>query len=120
MSNENSSPHGAEAPHHKHLSGGAYVLLWLALVGLTLTSFGATFLHVGDFEMVIALAIACAKTTIVLLFFMHLIEQKFANQMVMIMSFLLVLVLVLITTADVVSRHTFPMAPQPPTTEEGN
>ncbi len=123
MSTDHSGATAAEhhEPYHKHLKGRTYVLLWLALVGLTLTSFGSTFIpNLGNGEMVIALGIACAKTTIVLLFFMHLIEQQFANKMVMIMSMLLVLVVILITTADVVSRHTFPMAPQPPTTEEGN
>ncbi len=115
------SPADMEKPHeHKHLKGGTYFLLYLALVSLTLASFGSTYLKVGEAEMYIALGIACAKTTIVLLFFMHLIEQKFANKMVMIMSMLLVVLMIVITTADVVSRHTFPMAPEPPTTEEGN
>jgi hypothetical protein len=42
---------------------------------------------------------------------MHLYEQRFANRAVMLVSVLLAAILIALTAADVLSRHTFPPRP---------
>jgi cytochrome c oxidase subunit 4 len=53
-----------------------------------------------------------AKGTLVALFFMHLIEQRFVNRMVLLISVLFIALLVTLVVADVATRHTFPMGPE--------
>jgi|SRR5579871_915766 len=98
----------------RHLRPIEYVLTFVALVALTLLSFGASRMDLGRFDVVVALAIACAKTTLVMLFFMHLYEQRFANRLVPIVSILLITILISLVATDVATRHTFPKAPAPP------
>ncbi len=55
---------------------GKIWLTYAALVALTLLSFGISRLDLGAADFVLALVIASAKTMLVLLFFMHLTEQR--------------------------------------------
>ena len=57
-------------------SGRAYVLAWLALLGLTLLSFGAHFLELGALATAVSLAIAGLKAALVVLVFMHLRRES--------------------------------------------
>jgi len=86
---------------------------WLVLLALTLLSFGTSRLGLGESELFIALGIAVAKTMIVLMIFMHLAEQRFANRLVVILTFLFILLLVVLTAADPATRKTFPPRPDP-------
>jgi cytochrome c oxidase subunit 4 len=96
-----------------HTSWTRYLATWIGLVALTLLTFAFSFLHTGAWEIPIAMLIAIAKTTLVLLFFMHLIEQRFINSFVVIFSMVLVAMLIAVTTIDVQTRRTFPRAPVP-------
>jgi cytochrome c oxidase subunit IV len=59
-----------DTPHVLSYSQLAVVLaILLALTGLTV---GVSYVHMGFFNVPVALAIACLKVTFVLLFFMHL------------------------------------------------
>lgn len=84
-------------------SGGAarYVFAWLALVLLTLASFGAHQLPLGAFATPVALAIALVKATIVALVFMHLLEEAFSIRCVAVLNALWVALLCLGIMADV-------------------
>ncbi|HEU4578068.1 MAG TPA: cytochrome C oxidase subunit IV family protein [Polyangiaceae bacterium] len=53
-------------------SGRAYVFAWLALLVLTLVSFGAHYLELGAFATAVSLIIAAVKAGVVALVFMHL------------------------------------------------
>jgi cytochrome c oxidase subunit IV len=97
----------------KHLSSRGYVIVWLVLMALTLTSFLLSLTHLGAADTVAALVIAAAKTTLVLLFFMHLIEQPVANALVLVIVALLLVLLISLMVADVETRKTFPRAPVP-------
>jgi cytochrome c oxidase subunit 4 len=88
-----------------------YVAVWLALLALTFSSFGLSYVHTGAWEVPIALIIAVAKSVLVLLFFMHLVEQKLINGFVIVAAAGLVGLLLALVAADVASRHTFPAAP---------
>ena len=53
-------------------SGRAYVFAWLALLVLTLVSFGAHYLELGAFATAVSLIIAAVKAGVVAPVFMHL------------------------------------------------
>lgn len=90
-SDESTSRHGARP----------YVLAWAALVLLTLSSFGAHLLPLGAFATPVALAIALAKATIVVLVFMHLLEEAFSIRCVAVLNAVWVALLCLGIIADV-------------------
>jgi cytochrome c oxidase subunit 4 len=97
-----------------HVTVTKTVLSWLALLVLTFVSFGASRLgYGGGTELMIALTISVVKTLIVLFIFMHLIEQRFANRLIVIVTFLFIVLLVTLTAADPLTRKTFPQRPDP-------
>ncbi|WP_437805542.1 cytochrome C oxidase subunit IV family protein [Sorangium sp. So ce1078] len=98
----------------KHLSSRTYVIVWLVLMALTLASYLLSLAHLGRADVIAALLIATAKTVLVLLFFMHLIEQRFANALPMIVSSLLLGLLLTLMLADVTARETISRGPVPP------
>jgi cytochrome c oxidase subunit 4 len=94
-----------------------YLRVWLALLALTLLSFGLSSMHLGAADVVVALAIAAAKSVLVLLFFMHLVEQRSTNALVVAAAVFFIVLLSAFTAADVATRQTFPPAPTPPPAE---
>ncbi|WP_437604780.1 cytochrome C oxidase subunit IV family protein [Sorangium sp. So ce834] len=98
----------------KHLSLRTYVIVWLVLLALTLASYLLSLAHLGRADVVAALLIAAAKTVLVVLFFMHLIEQRFANALPMIVSALLLGLLFTLMVSDVATRETVSRGPIPP------
>jgi len=53
-----------------------YVGIWAALIALTILTVTTASLNVGRIGIIIVLAIAAAKSTLVLLWFMHLSTEK--------------------------------------------
>lgn len=93
------------APHAQHPSHAPrYVAVWLALVVLTGLTYGLSHVKLGDWSLVIALAIALTKATLVALFFMHLWEERGASRLVLVVSVLFVVLLMTMTVADVATR----------------
>ncbi|WP_437720019.1 cytochrome C oxidase subunit IV family protein [Sorangium sp. So ce861] len=103
----------------KHLSSRTYVIVWLVLMALTLASYLLSLAHLGRADVFAALLIATAKTVLVLLFFMHLIEQRFANALPMIVSALLLGLLLTLMLTDVSRRETISRGPVPPAPPPG-
>lgn len=91
---------------HKHASTRHYLFVYLGLIGLTALSFGLSLLHLGAADTVAALVIAVAKSTLVVLFFMHLIEQRTINALVLGTTLFFIALLTSITAADVATRIT--------------
>jgi cytochrome c oxidase subunit 4 len=91
-----------------------YVVTWGALVLLTAASFGCSLLRLGGWDVVVSLVIATAKATLVAAVFMHLLEERFASRAVLLVAGILLTILIVLTSADVLTRHTFPPAPSPP------
>ena len=58
------------------MSYARYIQVWLALLVLTAITVAAASLNFGRISIVVVLAIAAGKSTLVLLFFMHLITEK--------------------------------------------
>src|SRR5438552_2437082 len=98
---------------HKHVTATGYLLTYLALLTLATGSLLLSFLPWVVGQLVTSLAIAVVKAVLVLWFFMHLYEQRFANRMVVLVSVLLVVLLVVLSSLDVATRHTFPKALRP-------
>ena len=92
------------AENGEHRSALPYLLVWVALLILTFTTYVTGRMHLGTWALPLALTIAVTKSLLVILFFMHLWEQKGANRIVIGTSFVFVLLLVSLTVADVATR----------------
>lgn len=78
------------------------MLAWLALLVLTGLSFGASYIvPQGAAGLTAALGIAAVKAALVMLVFMHLLEMRFASQLVILVTILFIALLCLGAVADV-------------------
>lgn len=100
-------------PASKHPSARIYLLVWVALLGLTALSFLLSRAPIGGLETPVALFIAVIKSVLVGLFFMHLLEEHPRTLVVPLVSAGFIALLVTLVVTDVVSRRTFPRAPLP-------
>jgi cytochrome c oxidase subunit 4 len=98
---------------HAHASWVRYLVVWLALLALTALSLLLSLAHLGTVDVALALGIATAKTALVVLFFMHLVDERFSVVMVPLVSVFFVLLLLGLLVTDVATRRTFPRAPLP-------
>ena len=93
-----------EHAEHHIVSPFEYTLVYITLLICTgLTVFAAT-LDMGVFNPVVALAIACFKGVIVILFFMHVKYQSNLIKMTVGAGFFTFLVLITMTLSDYMSR----------------
>jgi cytochrome c oxidase subunit IV len=95
---------------HEHAEHSAipYVLTLAALIALTITTYSVAKLDLGRFNFIIAMAIAATKGSLVVLFFMHLKDQKGASRLTMLIAITFVLLLIGLVIADLSTR--FPLA----------
>jgi cytochrome c oxidase subunit 4 len=98
----------------RELSKRHYVGVWALLLALTGISWGVSYAHLGAADLGISLVIAVVKSTLVLLFFMHLVQSRFSNAIFPLGAILLIGLLVLLMSLDVATRRTFPRAPEAP------
>jgi cytochrome c oxidase subunit 4 len=95
----NQDPH---AQHHVPLSTYTVIII-LLMVGLVVTVIAA-FIPLGEFNMLVAMAIAITKAALVILYFMHV---KFASRLTKVFvsaSFLWLAILFALTWPDYISR----------------
>ena len=70
---ENHDANAGHAENEQHIvSPKVYFLIFLALLVGTALTIGASYLEMGPWNPVVAIAIACVKATLVVLFFMHI------------------------------------------------
>jgi cytochrome c oxidase subunit 4 len=98
----------SEQAEQGHAGAGRYLVCWAALAVLTVATFSLSSVDLGAWSLVVALAIATVKASVVVLFFMHLWDHHGANRLVFVVSVLFVIVLIAITLLDVTTR--FPLA----------
>jgi cytochrome c oxidase subunit IV len=98
-------------PPAPRAGAGRYLVCWIALAILTGLTFGLSTAALGRWSLVVALAIAVTKGTIVALFFMHLRDHPGASRLVLVTAVLFVAVLSSLVVADVLTR--FPLALPP-------
>ena len=99
MSNLASSAHehGAESTRF-------YVLIWLTLVCLTALTVGVTYLDLKKLTLVAALVIATIKSSLVLLYFMHLRSEARVLAAALLVGVGAFLIFIFLTFADVFYR----------------
>jgi cytochrome c oxidase subunit IV len=90
-------------PHHI-VSPGMYLTIILVLMALTGITVGAAFVDLGRFNIVVALAIATLKATLVVLFFMHAKYSPQRTQLVIIAGIFWLAILLFMTMSDYISR----------------
>ncbi|HVJ08984.1 MAG TPA: cytochrome C oxidase subunit IV family protein [Acidisarcina sp.] len=92
--------------HQKHhiVSPVTYALIFGALLLGTALTVGASYIDMGPWNPVIALAIACTKAVLVILFFMHIAFSSRVTKLTVAAGFFTFLVLVSMTLTDYISR----------------
>ena len=100
----------------EHHSGpGKYILIWGALMVLTVVTVVTGRMHLPDWGLALALVIASVKGSLVALYFMHLAEHQGASRLVFVSSLVFVVLLLLFTLFDIGTRFrpTLPSATTP-------
>ena len=98
------STHNGHAVDEKSEARG-YVLTLAALLFLTVVTVGASYIDFGQGNVVIALAIATVKATLVSLFFMHLAHDKPVNGLIAVAGFIFLGLFLMFDLIDVTSRR---------------
>ena len=92
---------------HSHGGPKIYTANLFALLFLTVLTIAAASFNFGSANVVIALAIASVKATLVALFFMHLVWDKPVNAIIAIAGFLFLGIFLMFDFLDVTSRVNF-------------
>jgi len=96
----------AEHPaHEQHIvSPVTYLIIFGCLVVGTIATVGASFIEMGPWNPVVALAIACVKATLVVLFFMHIKYSSKLMKLTVGAGVFTFLILVGMSLSDYISR----------------
>jgi len=96
----------SEPTHHEDhiVSPKVYLLVGTALLILTATTTAVSYVELGVFNAVVALAIACIKMTLVVLFFMHIKYSSKLTKLTVAAGFFTFIVLLTMTMTDYISR----------------
>ena len=95
--------HQTDHEHHV-VSPKIYLVIVAALLLGTAATVWASFIDLGPWNPVIALAIACTKAVLVVLFFMHVKYSSKLTKLTLISGFFIFLALISMTLADYMSR----------------
>jgi cytochrome c oxidase subunit 4 len=107
--------HGEDGEHSHGV--GRYIAVWLALLGFTFLTVFTGHKDLGAINLPLALTIATVKATLVILFFMHMIETPTANRIVFGVSLVFVLVLIIGVFGDLWTRNEMTLPSAAPSTE---
>src|SRR5713101_3139094 len=91
------------ATQHPH-SAVPYVVVWIALLVFTAVTYLTGIQHLGRWALPLALSIACIKSALVALIFMHLRESSGATRLVFVTALVFLGLLMFFTVADVATR----------------
>jgi cytochrome c oxidase subunit 4 len=86
------------------VSPKVYVGIFLSLMVLTAATVAAAYVNLGPFNIVIALAIASLKATLVVLYFMHARYSPNRTHMVIIAAVFWLAIMLALTLSDYVTR----------------
>jgi cytochrome c oxidase subunit 4 len=95
-----------EHSEHEHhiVSPVVYLIIVGALLVCTALTVGASYLELGIFNPIVAIAIACIKATLVVLFFMHVKYSSRLTKLTVGCGLFTFLALIGMTLADYISR----------------
>ena len=91
----------------KVISQSTYLLVLLALLGLTLSTFGAAKIDLGSMNFPVAMIIAGAKVCLVALFFMHARHSERVTRIVIGAGLAWLAILMTLVLADYATRTQF-------------
>jgi len=96
----------SEPTHHEHhiVSPKVYAVIFGLLLFFTASTVGASYLELGVFNAVVALAIAVIKGVLVVLFFMHVKYSSKLTKLTVAAGFFTFIVLITMTLTDYMSR----------------
>lgn len=95
----------SEHEHTEHIvSPRTYLVIILTLLALTGITVGAAYVNLGRFNIVVALAIATLKATLVVLIFMHAKYVPQRTKLVIIAGIFWLALLLFLTLSDYASR----------------
>lgn len=94
----------AGSEHIHIVSPKIYVTIYLALLVFTGTTVAVSYVDLGVFNAVVALAIACIKMVLVVLFFMHVKYSAKLTKLTVISGLFVFLALISMTLSDYISR----------------
>lgn len=86
-----------------------YYMVFAALLTLTAVTVGVTYIHMGRFNLVVALLIAITKASLVVLFFMNVKNSTPLTKLFVVAGLFWMALLVLLTFSDYVSRGWLPV-----------
>jgi cytochrome c oxidase subunit 4 len=86
------------------VSPKVYIVIFLSLMVLTAATVGAAYVNLGAFNIVIALAIATLKATLVVLFFMHAKYSPGRTHLVIICAVFWLAIMLALTLSDYSTR----------------
>ncbi len=102
---QNHDPNAGHPEEEHHIVGPAtYAVIFGALLVGTAITIGASYLEMGPWNPVVALAIACAKATLVVLFFMHIKYSSKLMKLTVGAGVFTFLILVGMSLSDYISR----------------
>jgi cytochrome c oxidase subunit 4 len=106
MSNEHEASNVTDPEHQEHhiVGPATYGIIFGTLLLCTLLTVLAARVEMGVLNPIVALAIACFKAVIVILFFMHVKYQSRLIKMTVGAGFFTFLVLITMTMSDYISR----------------
>src|ERR1700757_5413482 len=95
-----------EPTHHAEhvVSPKVYGVIFGTLLVLTAVTVAASYIDLKDFNVVTALAIACLKAVLVILFFMHVKYSSRLTKLTVVAGFFTFLVLITMAMTDYISR----------------
>ncbi len=104
--NDHGAAHGELQLGHPHVTPApVFFHVLVTLLFLTVVTVGASRLDFGSANMLIAMAIACIKASLVIAIFMHLKWDTAINKIVFLSSFLFLSLLFIFTLADFATRR---------------
>ena len=95
----------ASEEHRQHvIASSLYVGIWAILMVLTGLTVFASYIEMGDFNIVVALLIATIKATLVVLFFMHLYYSSKLTKVTVIAAIFFLFLLLALSLTDYLTR----------------
>lgn len=106
------------AEHVKHPGTGFLLVIGVVLLALTTLTYLLHKLPHGSWSLPVALLIAAAKAVLIVLWYMHLLEQRGSNGLVLLTAIIFVAVLAVVTVIETNARFQPTVPPGPFRTEE--
>jgi cytochrome c oxidase subunit 4 len=94
----------AARQHHNVPKVGTLVAVWGALIVLTFCTTAASYLELGEFNIVLAMAIALTKVSLVAWIFMGVRYSTSLTRLFCIAGLLWLVIMMIVTSSDYVSR----------------